>query len=97
MMKQPCVYIITNTYNTTVYIGVTGNLIQRIYQHKTKQINGFSKNYNLQKLVYFEQFTSMENAIQREKRLKNWRRAWKDELIASINPGWEDLYEILLG
>nr|WP_100658221.1 GIY-YIG nuclease family protein [Alteromonas flava] len=96
-MKQPCVYIITNTYNTTVYIGVTGNLIQRIYQHKTKQINGFSKNYNLQKLVYFEQFTSMENAIQREKRLKNWRRAWKDELIASINPGWEDLYEILLG
>ena len=95
-MKQPCVYIISNTHNTTVYIGVTSNLIRRIYQHKAKQISGFSKDYNLHKLVYFEQFCSMEEAIQREKRLKNWRRAWKDELISTENPAWEDLYEKLL-
>nr|WP_136250638.1 GIY-YIG nuclease family protein [Ningiella ruwaisensis] len=92
-MKQPCVYIITNKHNTTLYIGVTSNLPQRIYQHKAKLVAGFSKRYNLQKLVYFEQFSTMEDAILREKRLKNWRRAWKDDLISAENPNWKDLYE----
>ncbi|MGQ8364296.1 GIY-YIG nuclease family protein [Glaciecola sp. 1036] len=95
-MKQPCVYIITNTHNTTLYIGVTINLIQRIHQHKNKQVDGFSKKYNLQKLVYFEQFVLMEDAILREKRLKNWHREWKDKLINTENPDWDDLYEALL-
>jgi putative endonuclease len=66
-MKQPCIYIITNRHNTTLYIGVTSNVIQRIYQHKHKLIKGFSSTYNLDKLVYFEQFDDMENAILREK------------------------------
>ena len=95
-MKQPCIYIITNAHNTTLYIGVTSNLIQRIYQHKNKLVDGFSKKYNLQKLVYFEQFSLMEDAILREKRLKNWHREWKDRLISIENPNWEDLFETLL-
>ena len=69
-MKQPFVYIITNDRNTTLYIGVTSNIIQRIYQHKNKLIEGFSANYNLHKLIYFEQFNDMHNAILREKRSK---------------------------
>lgn len=69
-MKKPCIYIITNRHTTTLYIGVTSNLIQRIYQHKRKLMKGFSSIYNLDKLVYFEQFDDMENAILREKRDK---------------------------
>ena len=91
-MKQPCIYIITNRHNTTLYIGVTSNLIQRIYQHKHKLIKCFSSTYNLDKLVYFEQFDDMENAILREKRVKKWNRDWKNRLINELNPSWEDLY-----
>ena len=95
-MKQPCVYIITNRHNTTLYIGVTSNLVQRIYQHKNKLVGGFSARYNLNKLVYFEQFEDMDNAIIREKRLKLWKRDWKNRLINEINPSWRDLYPDLL-
>ena len=95
-MKQPAIYIITNNHNTTLYVGVTSKLQQRIYQHKTKQVKGFSCKYNLEKLVYFEVFEAMDDAILREKRLKNWHRAWKDRLINSMNPCWEDLYFRLL-
>lgn len=91
-MKQPAFYILTNTYNTVLYMGVTSNLIQRIYQHKEKLIDGFSKKYNVTKLVYFEQFDDMESAISREKKLKKWRRKWKQELIEVMNPNWRDLY-----
>ena len=91
-MKQPCVYIITNRHNTTLYIGVTSNLLNRIYQHKNKLVKGFSAQYNLDKLVYFEQFEQMENAITREKRLKVWKRDWKNRLIGGLNPCWNDLY-----
>ena len=91
-MKQPCVYIITNTYNTTLYIGVTSDLIKRIFEHKQKFVDGFSKQYNLTKLVYFEQYEDMATAILREKKLKKWRRQWKNELITGINPDWLDLY-----
>ena len=95
-MKQPCIYIITNRHNTTLYIGVTSNLMQRIYQHKNKLVQGFSARYNLNKLVYFEQFEDMDNAIIREKRLKLWKRDWKNRLINEINPSWRDLYPDLL-
>ena len=96
-MKKPCIYIITNRHNTTLYIGVTSNLVQRIYQHKSKQVKGFSAKYNLVKLVYFEQFEDLDNAIIREKRLKLWKRDWKNRLINEINPYWRDLYPDLLG
>ena len=96
-MKQPYIYIITNRHNTTLYIGVTSNLVQRIYQHKNKLVRGFSAKYNLNKLVYFEQLEDMDNAIIREKRLKLWKRDWKNRLINEINPNWRDLYPDLLG
>jgi putative endonuclease len=95
-MKQPCIYIITNHSNTVLYIGVTSNLIQRIYQHKNKLVEGFSSKYNLNKLVYFEQFEDMTNAIIQEKRLKVWKRDWKNRLINETNPKWQDLYFELL-
>jgi len=96
-MKQPCVYMITNRNNTTLYIGVTSNLVQRVYQHKNKLIKGFSAKYNVDKLVYFELFEDMENAITREKRLKLWKRDWKNRIINEVNPSWRDLYPDLIG
>jgi putative endonuclease len=88
--------MITNRHNTTLYIGVTSNLVQRIYQHKNKLVSGFSAKYNLDKLVYFELYEDMENAIIREKRLKVWKRDWKNRLINEMNPDWCDLYYGLL-
>ena len=95
-MKQPSVYIMANHHNTTLYIGVTSNLIQRIYQHKNKLVKGFSAKYNVEKLVYYEIFEDMKNAITREKRLKLWKRDWKNRLINEKNPCWNDLYFDLL-
>jgi putative endonuclease len=85
------VYIITNKFNTTFYIGVTNNLTRRIYEHKEKFVSGFSKKYNLTKLVYFEQVENIESAIAREKQLKNWHRNWKINLIKQSNPLFKDL------
>ena len=96
-MKRPCIYILTNDNNSTLYIGVTSNLVQRIYEHKNKQIKGFSSKYNLNKLVYFEQLEDMDSAILREKRLKKWNREWKNRLINELNPSWKDLYFDLVG
>ncbi|WP_039989273.1 GIY-YIG nuclease family protein [Paraglaciecola arctica] len=96
-MKQPCIYILTNDNNSSLYIGVTSNLVQRIYQHKNKQMKGFSFKYNLNKLVYFEQFEDMDSAILREKMLKKWNREWKNRLINELNPSWKDLYFDLVG
>ena len=87
------IYIITNVYHTVLYIGVTNNLVRRIYEHKHKMVKGFSKMYNLDKLVYYEQYTNIIQAIEREKQLKKWNRAWKDELIEKKNPSWLDLYD----
>jgi len=95
-MKQPCVYIVTNSHNTALYIGVTSNLPQRIFQHRNKMVKGFSSKYQLSKLVHFEQFEDMANAIVREKRLKKWNRQWKNRLITEQNPDWLDLYPSLL-
>ena len=96
-MKQPCVYILSNQVRGTLYIGVTSNLIQRAWQHKQGLIDGFSKENELHLLVYFEQFDDMTNAITREKQLKKWNRAWKIELIESVNVDWRDLYLDLIG
>ncbi len=90
-MNQYSVYIITNKYNTVLYIGVTNNLERRIVEHKNKLVKGFSSKYNLDKLVYFESFNSIEDAIINEKRLKGWTRKRKIELIESVNPEWKSL------
>lgn len=89
--KDSYVYIITNYEETTFYIGVTSNLEKRIYEHKNKLVEGFSSKYNLNKLVYFEQSSSIVSAIAREKQLKNWHRQWKINLIKEFNPNFEDL------
>ena len=94
-MKNMYVYIITNRYKGTLYIGVTNNLFRRIYEHKNKIIEGFSSKYNLNKLVYYECFDSEEFAILREKQLKGWTRKRKIELIESKNLYWNDLYDDL--
>ena len=91
-MKNAFVYIITNTNNTTLYIGVTSNLIKRIYEHKNKMVEGFSKRYNLSKLVYYEITDNILSAISREKQLKAGSRKKKCELINKMNPDWKDLY-----
>jgi putative endonuclease len=96
MEKTFCVYILTNKKYGTFYVGVTSDLIQRISQHKSKEIEGFSKKYDLDKLVYYEVHGNAESAIKREKRLKRWERKWKIELIQKLNPDWKDLYETLL-
>ena len=90
--KQPCTYILTNKKQGTLYIGVTSNLAQRIAQHRDGMADGFSKKYNLKMLVYLEQHETMEQAISREKALKEWQRAWKIRLIEEQNPHWCDLY-----
>ena len=91
-MKQPCIYILASKKCGVLYIGVTSNLIQRIWQHKNKQAGGFTKKYNVDCLVYFEQHETMESAIIREKRLKKWNRDWKIQLIEKDNPEWNDLW-----
>ena len=85
------VYIITNKNNSTLYIGATNDLNRRIYEHKNKLVDGFSKRYNLNKLVYYETTTEIKEALQREKILKGWTRLRKNDLIESKNPLWNDL------
>ena len=85
------VYILTNSANTVLYIGVINNIARRMHEHKNGLIEGFSKRYKLHKLVYCETCSSITEAIHREKQLKPWRRAWKEDLINSVNPQWKDL------
>jgi putative endonuclease len=91
-MKVIAVYLLANKRNTVFYIGVTSDLIKRIWQHKEKLVEGFTKKYNADKLAYYEVFDSIQEAIKREKQLKNWRREWKLDLIRSQNPEFKDLY-----
>ena len=93
MAKQGFVYFLTNSKNTVIYTGVTSKLKERIFQHKNKLIDGFSKKYNLTKLVYYEVYEEMINAIEREKQIKAGSRARKISLIQSFNPKWKDLYD----
>jgi len=89
--KQYYVYILTNKSNKVIYIGVTNDLERRMFEHKHKLVEGFTKRYNLVKLVYYESTNDVESAIAREKQLKNWHRDWKISLVNQSNPDWEDL------
>lgn len=91
MTLQGIVYILTNKNNTTLYTGVTRNLIRRMAEHKLHINNGFSERYNTEKLVYYEVYDLLVDGIHREKQLKKWRREWKEKLISEFNPTWEDL------
>ncbi|HJD65858.1 MAG TPA: GIY-YIG nuclease family protein [Rickettsia endosymbiont of Bembidion nr. Transversale] len=91
-MKEYYVYILSNKLNGVLYIGVTSDIIKRVWQHKQKIIKGFTTKYNLDKLVYFEQFNDINYAINREKRLKEYKRKWELDLIEANNPNWHDLY-----
>ena len=96
-MKQPCVYILASKRNGTLYIGVTSNLAERVAMHKQELLEGFSKRYQTHDLVYYEMHPLMEDAIKREKRLKEWQRAWKLRVIEQANPEWLDLYDEVSG
>lgn len=95
-MKNYYVYILSSKRNGTLYVGSTSDLIKRVFEHKSKFIAGFTAKYNVSKLVYFEEHDSYVEAARREKRLKNWCRQWKLNLIEEKNPQWDDLYETLL-
>ncbi len=90
-IHQYYVYLITNKKDGVLYVGVTNNLERRMFEHKNKLVVGFSKRYNLTKLVYFEVYPQVKDAILREKRLKKWKRDWKINLINEENPNWNDL------
>jgi putative endonuclease len=94
---QPAVYILASSPNGTLYVGVTSNLVQRIWQHRQGGVPGFSSRYEVHRLVYYELHGDMEHAILREKRLKKWERRWKLRLVNEFNPEWRDLWEPLLG
>ena len=93
--RSPTVYLLCSRRNGTLYTGVTSDLVQRIHQHREGLIPGFTLEYGVKRLVWFEQHATMELAIQREKRIKKWNRAWKLELIEKDNPDWNDLAEDL--
>ena len=95
MNKDYFVYILANKRNGTLYVGVTNNLLKRVFQHKEKIVQGFTCKYNVNMLVYYEHFSDIYCAIEREKKLKKYRRQWKINLIESTNPDWTDLYEQL--
>ena len=95
MNKQPSVYILASKRNGTLYIGVTSDLVKRIWEHRNNLVEGFTKRYGVHRLVWYELHESMESAIQREKRLKKWKRVWKLALIESANPDWQDLYQTI--
>ena len=93
MDKQPAVYILASKRNGTLYIGVTSDLVKRVWEHRNNLVEGFTKRYNVHRLVWYELHERMESAIVREKRLKNWKRKWKLQLIESMNPQWRDLWD----
>jgi putative endonuclease len=96
MSKQPCVYILASDKNGTLYLGVTSDLIKRVWEHKNDVVPGFTNRYGVHELVWYELHDSMESAISREKAIKEWKRQWKLELIERMNPQWKDLYPELL-
>ena len=93
--KKYYVYVMAKDRNSTFYVGVTSDLVARVWQHKNDVIEGFTQKYGIHKLVYYEAFDDPENAILREKRLKKWNRPWKMRLIEELNPEWRDLNESL--
>ena len=95
-MKQPFVYLLASKRNGTLYVGVTSDLVQRVWEHKNNVVEGFTKRYAVHHLVWYEEHGTMESAITREKAIKEWKRAWKLALIERSNPEWKDLYENVL-
>lgn len=95
-MKQPYVYLLASSRNGTLYVGVTSNLVQRVWQHKNDLVEGFTKRYSVHMLVWYEPCGTMQTAIAREKAIKEWKRAWKVRLIEETNPDWNDLYGDLI-
>ncbi|HSV30313.1 MAG TPA: GIY-YIG nuclease family protein [Candidatus Omnitrophota bacterium] len=93
MDKRPCVYILASARNGTLYIGVTSDVLKRVWEHKNDVADGFTKRYHVHDLVYAEFHDTMDAAILREKQVKRWARAWKIELIEKTNPSWHDLYD----
>ena len=95
--KQYYLYITASRKDGTLYIGITNNLLKRIHEHKNNIVDGFTKKYNVHKLVYYEETNDIQSAIQREKQIKKWKREWKINLIEKFNPNWKDLYCDLVG
>ncbi len=95
-MSNYYVYILANRRNGTLYVGVTSDLLRRVYEHKNDLVEEFTKKYGVHTLVYFEVCRDREGAIQREEQIKEWKRRWKIELIEKVNPEWKDLYEQIL-
>ncbi|HET7322363.1 MAG TPA: GIY-YIG nuclease family protein [Longimicrobiaceae bacterium] len=95
-MKQPCVYILASQRNGTLYVGVTSDLVKRVWQHREGVVEGFTQRYGIHHLVWYELHATMLAAIAREKTIKEWKRAWKIQLIERENPRWLDLYESIL-
>ena len=96
MKRQPCVYMLASKRNGTLYTGVTSNIVKRVWEHKNHSLEGFTKKYNVTHLVWYEVHETMMSAISREKAIKNWKRAWKINVIEAMNPQWRDLYDDLL-
>ena len=96
-MLDPAVYLLANRHMGTLYVGVTGNLIRRVGQHRSGIEGGFACRYGLARLVWFEQHVEMRPAIEREKQIKKWRREWKIALIEAVNPTWRDLWPEIIG
>ena len=94
--REPCVYLLASGRHGTLYVGVTSNLVARVWQHRNEVVDGFTRRYHVHSLVWFERHETMVSAIQREKAIKAWKRAWKLELIEGLNPDWRDLYPDLL-
>ena len=97
MSKHPADYILASKKNGTLYVGVTSDLVKRVWEHKQDLVEGFTKRYGVHDLVYYEMRAEMTEAIRREKQIKKWNRAWKIELIEKANPEWRDLWEDILG
>jgi putative endonuclease len=95
-MRGGFVYIMSNRKHGTLYVGVTADIVRRAYEHRTGSIEGFTRRYGLKRLIWFERHDEIMPAIQREKNIKNWPRAWKVRLVETMNPEWEDLYATLL-
>jgi len=94
--KEPCVYVLASSQRGTLYVGVTSDLVKRIYEHKTHAVPGFTFQYGVTRLVWYEPHDTMRSAIEREKQIKDWHRSWKLRLIEQSNPRWVDLYTDIL-
>ena len=96
-VKRPCVYLLASQRNGTLYVGVTSDLVQRVYQHRSDAVEGFTQKFQVHTLAWYELHETMESAIVREKQIKKWNRKWKLRIIEEFNPSWRDLWPEILG